>query len=368
MLNSTTLLSKLKSNYFSQSDITELKALQQKYPYFQIGSMLLSKALLKNKDAAYKTTLAKTAALVLDRDVLFNFLYKDIFNTPTKPRISPTPVTTVAKEKTTVKPEATKAPISDIKSVSKPEGPKPILSAKGDEIKDKKEMMKEVVGKLVEVKEKVALRQAQDDEINVEKKVERVEKVEVKVEERVERVEEVENKVEAEVKVEKAKVDEEKKEPKKSIEKEAKSSVKKVAKKSEVKVAKEKAPTKTTKKTTNASSTASSKKTISKTAKKSTAKTRVKKIKPVDRTTSIAIMEKFISEDPSINRPEDKAYEKELKLAKSSVAEEYNIVSETMAKLYSAQGNKKKAKKIYEKLSLIYPEKNTYFAARISEL
>ncbi|OYT10801.1 MAG: hypothetical protein B6I18_07195 [Bacteroidetes bacterium 4572_112] len=356
MLNSTTLLSKLKSNYFSQSDITELKALQQKYPYFQIGSMLLSKALLKNKDAAYKTTLAKTAALVLDRDVLFKFLYKDILNTPTKPRISPTPATTVAKEKTTVKPEV-KAPISDIKSVSKPEGPKPILSAKGDEIKDKKEMMKEVVGKL-------SLRQAQDDEINVKKKVERVEKkVEVKVEKEVI----LRQAQDDEVEVEKAKV-EEKKEPKKSIEKEAKSSVKKVAKKSDVKVAKEKAPAKTTKKVTKASSTASSKKPISKTAKKSTAKPRVKKIKPVDRTTSIAIMEKFISEDPSINRPEDKAYEKELKLAKSSVAEEYNIVSETMAKLYSAQGNKKKAKKIYEKLSLIYPEKNTYFAARISEL
>ena len=367
MLNSTTLLSKLKSNYFSQSDITELKALQQKYPYFQIGSMLLSKALLKNKDTAYKITLAKTAALVLDRDVLFNFLYKDILNTPTKPRISPTPVTTVAKEKTTVKPEATKAPISDIKSVSKPEGPKPILSAKGDEIKDKKEMMKEVVGKLVEVKEKVALRQAQDDEVKVEKEVALRQAQDDEVEKKVERVEKVENKVETEVKVKKAKVEEEKV-PKKSIKKEAKSSVKKVAKKSEVKVAKEKAPTKTTKKTTKASSTASSKKTISKTAKKSTAKPRVKKIKPVDRTTSIAIMEKFISEDPSINRPEDKAYEKELKLAKSSVAEEYNIVSETMAKLYSAQGNKKKAKKIYEKLSLIYPEKNTYFAARISEL
>jgi len=39
-----------------------------------------------------------------------------------------------------------------------------------------------------------------------------------------------------------------------------------------------------------------------------------------------------------------------------------------MAVLFEKQGHIKKAIKIYEKLILIYPEKNTYFAARISEL
>ena len=80
------------------------------------------------------------------------------------------------------------------------------------------------------------------------------------------------------------------------------------------------------------------------------------------------LWKKFIKDDPSINKPEDKAYSEELAIAKHSVRDDYSIVSETMAKLYATQGNTKKAKKVYEKLILIYPEKNTYFAARISEL
>ena len=103
-------------------------------------------------------------------------------------------------------------------------------------------------------------------------------------------------------------------------------------------------------------------------AKKKTIKKLKKETKQVNRGTSLDLIERFIKEEPSINKPEDKDYTSELDFAKNSLTDNYDIVSETMAKLYSKQGNKKKAKKIYEKLILIYPEKSTYFANRILNL
>ncbi len=100
----------------------------------------------------------------------------------------------------------------------------------------------------------------------------------------------------------------------------------------------------------------------------STLKKTTKKTKPIDRVSSIKIVEDFIKKNPVINRPADKEYNEEIELAKNSLNEDYELVSETMAKLFIKQGHKEKAIKIYEKLILIYPEKNTYFAARISEL
>jgi cytochrome c-type biogenesis protein CcmH/NrfG len=45
-----------------------------------------------------------------------------------------------------------------------------------------------------------------------------------------------------------------------------------------------------------------------------------------------------------------------------------DLVSETLAKVYAAQGNVSKAISTYEKLSLLHPEKSTYFAGRIEKL
>lgn len=55
-------------------------------------------------------------------------------------------------------------------------------------------------------------------------------------------------------------------------------------------------------------------------------------------------------------------------IAAKSLDEDKEIVSETLARIYEYQGYYLKSIKIYNKLSLKYPEKNVYFAVRIKEL
>ena len=55
-------------------------------------------------------------------------------------------------------------------------------------------------------------------------------------------------------------------------------------------------------------------------------------------------------------------------MAKMSLAENEDFVTETLAKIYAQQGNIKKAISAYEKLSLKIPEKSNYFARLIQEL
>jgi hypothetical protein len=55
-------------------------------------------------------------------------------------------------------------------------------------------------------------------------------------------------------------------------------------------------------------------------------------------------------------------------MAKKSIEDHNEIVSETLARVYADQGNVQKAIQVYEKLSLLYPEKNTYFAALVEKL
>ncbi len=56
------------------------------------------------------------------------------------------------------------------------------------------------------------------------------------------------------------------------------------------------------------------------------------------------------------------------KLIKSSVVQSEEAVSETLARLLAAQGKKKKARWMYEQLSLKFPEKSAYFASQIKKL
>ncbi|MEE9437784.1 MAG: hypothetical protein V3V14_02210 [Saprospiraceae bacterium] len=59
---------------------------------------------------------------------------------------------------------------------------------------------------------------------------------------------------------------------------------------------------------------------------------------------------------------------KVLKIAKDSIKKSEMLISEPLAGILANQGHKKKAKKMYKQLSLIFPEKSSYFAAQIEKL
>lgn len=86
-----------------------------------------------------------------------------------------------------------------------------------------------------------------------------------------------------------------------------------------------------------------------------------------DASTVESILDKFIRENPSIARPKSEFYSP-VNMAKQSAEESEEIVSETLAKIYTKQGLYKKAIIMYEKLGLHYPNKFTYFASLIEQI
>lgn len=79
------------------------------------------------------------------------------------------------------------------------------------------------------------------------------------------------------------------------------------------------------------------------------------------------IIEHFIKVEPSISRGKTEFFSPPKK-AKESLDEETIPVSETLAKIYAAQGNYPKAIHVYHQLMLAFPEKKLLFAVRIEEL
>jgi hypothetical protein len=79
------------------------------------------------------------------------------------------------------------------------------------------------------------------------------------------------------------------------------------------------------------------------------------------------LIDSFIRDQPRIERSREELTEQ------SDISEKYvqpsdQFMTETLAKIYIAQGKLAKAIYVYEKLSLKYPEKSSYFAAQIRKI
>jgi hypothetical protein len=81
------------------------------------------------------------------------------------------------------------------------------------------------------------------------------------------------------------------------------------------------------------------------------------------------IINSFLQKDINIITPSNNEIEySPSNLARLSLVDDEDFVTETLANIYAEQGNLQKALTAYKKLLLKYPEKKTYFAARIEKI
>jgi hypothetical protein len=80
-----------------------------------------------------------------------------------------------------------------------------------------------------------------------------------------------------------------------------------------------------------------------------------------------ALIEKFIQDEPRI-QPNKTGFYNPVNMAKKSVQERDEFITETLAKIYVKQGNIPKALSAYRKLSVKFPAKAEYFATIMEEL
>jgi hypothetical protein len=84
----------------------------------------------------------------------------------------------------------------------------------------------------------------------------------------------------------------------------------------------------------------------------------------------VELFERFLEKLPHLKKrqPQDVDKVEVNRVVKASAEKDGSLVTETLATVYIQQKHYKKAKQAYEILKLKYPEKSSYFAARISEI
>ena len=86
-----------------------------------------------------------------------------------------------------------------------------------------------------------------------------------------------------------------------------------------------------------------------------------------DSLTNDDLIDQFIKSNPRLKPPQIMPQDQE-DISLKSLTEPEDLITEPIAKIYLAQGLTDKAISIYEKLSLKYPEKSSYFAGQILEI
>ncbi len=80
------------------------------------------------------------------------------------------------------------------------------------------------------------------------------------------------------------------------------------------------------------------------------------------------LIDNFILLNPRIEAPKDKTERPNEDISKPFVEEKGGFITETLARIYVSQGYYSRAIDIYEKLSLKFPEKSSYFATQIEKV
>ncbi len=89
---------------------------------------------------------------------------------------------------------------------------------------------------------------------------------------------------------------------------------------------------------------------------------------PKDQLSPADLIDRFIRVSPSLERMTPGEYQEERDLSEESSGERGTFITETLANIYLSQGYFTRAINIYERLSLQFPEKSSYFAGRIREI
>lgn len=95
------------------------------------------------------------------------------------------------------------------------------------------------------------------------------------------------------------------------------------------------------------------------------------KLEPEDKNEStqpLDLIDKFINENPTIIPRKTTPVPSKKLLDEEKEEVEEGLITETLAGIYVQQGLYGEALKAYEKLSLKFPEKNTYFASQIEKI